>query len=130
VQTRSAGDAARGTPGFRKGLEADIQVALAGGIAQQLHSPQSYHESQVEDDGQSAAEAAIRYCLEPGNGELGSTFRFEGKAPAEAAELVHRLHEPTVTGPGYPLKRDGPPRCAAMRGAAPGVSCKKRQKNQ
>src|SRR5262245_16759282 len=42
VQTRSAGDAARGTPGFRKGLEADIQVALAGGIAQQCYSPQSY----------------------------------------------------------------------------------------
>jgi len=97
VQTRSAGDAARGTPGFRKGLEADIQVALAGGIAQQLYSPRSYHESQVEDDRQAAASAAIRHCLEPGNGELGSAFRFEGKVPPEAADLVHRLHETTVS---------------------------------
>jgi hypothetical protein len=96
VQTRSAGDAARGTPGFRKGLEADIQVALAGGIAQQLYSPQSYHESQVEDDNQAAASAAIRHCLEPSNGEMGSAFHFEGKVPAEAADLLNRLHEATV----------------------------------
>jgi len=97
VQTRSAGDAARGTPAFRKGLEADIQVALAGGIAQQCYSPQSYHEDQMEDDGQNAAAAATRHCLESGNGELGTVFRFEGKIPPEAADLVHRLHEPTVS---------------------------------
>ena len=51
----------------------------------------------MEDDEQNAAAAAIRHCLEPGNGELGTVFRFEGKIPQEAAGLVHRLHEPTVS---------------------------------
>jgi len=96
VQTRSAGDAARGTPEFRKGLEADIQVALAGGIAQQCYSPQSYTGDEVEDDTQNAAAAAVRHCLESGNGESGTAFRFGGTIPPEAADLLHRMHEPTV----------------------------------
>jgi ATP-dependent Zn protease len=96
VQTRSAGDRASGTPGFRKGLEADIQVALAGHIAQKIHRPQSYREYQAVDDMQNAGQAAIRHCLEPGNGEDGKSFRFEGELPPEAADLVSRLHKPTV----------------------------------
>jgi len=90
VQTRSAGDQARG------GLEADIQVALAGGIAQQIHRPQSYREFQVADDRQNAANAAARHCLEPGNGEDGKNFRAEGDLPQEGIDLVNRLHRPTV----------------------------------
>jgi hypothetical protein len=98
VQTRSAGHVARGTPDFRKGLEADIQVSLAGHIAQKVHRPQSYREHQTADDVQAAGQAAIRYCLEPGNGEHedGKCFRFEGKLPPEATELLSRLHKPTV----------------------------------
>ena len=46
---------------------------------------------------QNASAAAIRHCLEPGNGELGADFRFEGTIPTKAADLVHRLHESTVS---------------------------------
>jgi cell division protease FtsH len=96
VLSRSAGHDARGMPDFRRGLESDIQVSLAGAIAQQLYSPQSYDESQVQDDLQNAGQAAIRHCLEIGNGELGDAFRFEGELPEAAEKLVQQLYEPTI----------------------------------
>jgi len=72
-------------------------VELAGGIAQQFYSPQSYQESQTKDDCDNAVACAIRHCVEPGNGESGHDFHFDGPLPAEAEQLLHRLHEPTVS---------------------------------
>ncbi len=91
VCTRSAGHVARGTPDFRNGLEADIQVVLAGLLAQRIYRPQSYRKGSAAVDLQNAVNLAALHCLEPDNRAEGEAFSALGRLPPEGLALIDRL---------------------------------------